>query len=163
MLKICGICSTWRHNNSVSKDLISSNCRPDDQLMGVRLFYGVSSSNPKKISRPLEEGHWSKIKLSSRFYHALHSLSRRVVRTVIYRDAPAPVICQASRKYLWETRNSRVFTHMDCRFVDKKFRHMLDNEELLLFWHGEFQNTSRSFYKYKSVYLFCATLIGWSF
>lgn len=56
MLKICGICSTWRHNNSVSKDLISSNCHPDDQLMGVRLFYGVSSSNPKKNKSAIGRG-----------------------------------------------------------------------------------------------------------
>lgn len=149
ILKVCGIRSTWRHNNSVSKDLISSDCCPDDQLMGVRLFHGVSRSfllvrGGKKMDRPLEEGRWSKIKLSSRFYHALHSLSRR---SDILCDAPMPVICQASRKYLWETRNSHVFIHMNCRFVDKKFRHKSDNEKLRLFWRSEFQNTFRSFYK----------------
>lgn len=147
MLKIRGIRSTWRRNNSVSKDLISSDCCPDDQLMGVRLFRGVSSSSPrKKIGWPLEESRWSEIKLSSRFYHALHSLSRHSDRDISC-DVPAPVICQAARKYLWETRNSCVFTHMDCRFVDKMFRYKSDKGEPRLFQHDKFQNTSRLFYK----------------
>jgi len=48
ILKVCGIWSTWQYNNNVSKDLISSDCQSDDQLMAVRLFRGVFFSNPEK-------------------------------------------------------------------------------------------------------------------
>jgi len=58
--------------------------------MGIRLF---SPRIRKEIGRSLEEGHWSKIKLSSRFYHALHSLSRRSDCDISC-EASAPVICQ---------------------------------------------------------------------
>lgn len=70
---------------------------------------------------------------------------RRTGRDIL-RDAPAPVICQASSKISMRTRNSRVFTHMDCRFVDKKFCHKSGDEKPRLFWYRKFVD-SRLFYK----------------
>lgn len=98
--EIYGIRSMHHRNNSVSRDLISSRSHPpDDQLIGVRLFLrGVSSCPQKKWDgRWCPSGRWSEIKLSPRFYHALHSLSRRTERDISC-DAPAPVICQVVSK-----------------------------------------------------------------
>jgi len=63
----------------------------------------------------VEEGRRSEIKLSPVSF---------LPRVVIHRaDAPAPVICQTARKYPRESSKCRALARVDCRSVDKKFRH----------------------------------------
>lgn len=91
-----------RYNNSVSRDLISPSCRPipDDQLTDVRSFRGEFLRVPKKNGTAVSAGG-RRPKLNYLLVSIRRFILYRVVRDRdISRDASAPVICQAARKYL---------------------------------------------------------------